>query len=380
MWVSECTKAYSRGRFVLLEGWFAIGGIVIATWIEFGMFYVTNSSVNWRFPIAFQSIFAIIILTFVPFLPESPRWLVKKDRIAEAGDALGKLDDLPTDSEVVTAELGLIQEGLQAEMDISSASPFSNGVTRNLNRTALAILINLLAQMSGVNIITFYSTTIFQEEGYSPTIARVISGCLQIWQFVAAGLAVLAIDRFGRRKLLLAAAIGMMISQAGLAGLTYSTVDLKNKAAAGASLLFYFGALFWFPVGLFLVPFIYAAEIAPLRSRSKVTAMSASVNWLFNFLIAEVTPIGFNTIGYKYYIIYACINAFTVAIVYFFFPETKGRTLEEIDEIFIQSNNVFDPVKMAKILPMGVALTTGNLKDIELEKAGIQNIENVDEI
>jgi hypothetical protein len=68
-------------------------------------------------------------------------------------------------------------------------------------------------------------------------------------------------------------------------------------------------------------------------------------------VIAEVTPVGFSTIGYKYYIIYAAINAFSVIVFYFFYPETKGRTLEEIDEIFVQSKTIFDPVRIARELP-----------------------------
>jgi MFS family permease len=220
--------------------------------------------------------------------------------------------------------------------------------------------------VAGVNVITFYSDTILQNQlGYNGTIARIISGCLQIWQVLAAGLAVLLIDRFGRRKLLISSAAGMMVSQACLAGLQS---DSSNKGASSASILFFFTALLCFPIGLFLLPFMYAAEIAPLRIRSKVTAMSAGINvstvslvhlqvansccqWLFNFMIAEVTPVGFTTIGYKYYIIYAAINAFSVVVFYFFYPETRGRTLEEVDEIFIQSKTIFDPVKVARELP-----------------------------
>lgn len=86
-------------------------------------------------------------------------------------------------------------------------------------------------------------------------------------------------------------------------------------------------------------------------------------------MIAEVTPIGFATIGYKYYIIYAVINAFSVVVFYLFFPETKGRTLEEIDEIFIQSKNVFDPVKEARILPFQeVVEAQGDAKTAEAER------------
>lgn len=155
--------------------------------------------------------------------------------------------------------------------------------------------------MSGVNVITFYSTTIFEQNlGYDHVLARIISSCLQTWQFFAATSAVFLIDRFGRRRLLLVAAGVMVIANAGLAGLQS---DASNTTAAGCSLIFYFLALAAFPIGLFLIPFMYASEIAPLRVRSQITAMSSAMNWLFNFLVAEVTPIAFDSIGWKYYLV-----------------------------------------------------------------------------
>jgi MFS family permease len=127
--------------------------------------------------------------------------------------------------------------------------------------------------------VTFYSNTIFQQIlGYDGTTSRIISGCLQLWQVCCATLAVFLVDRFGRRKLLLTAACGMAVSQAGLAALTkYAS---GNKSVAGATLLFDFMTLAFFPIGLFLIPFMYAAEISPLKIRHKVTAMSAATNWL----------------------------------------------------------------------------------------------------
>lgn len=344
----------------MLEGWFAIGGIVIATWIEFGLFYVKNNSVNWRFPIAFQGLFAIVVISLVLLLPESPRWLIKKDRSEEAAKVLAQLNGLSQDSEEVAQEVTIIQQSIMDEHVGHSDSPFAITKNRHLHRTVLAISVNILAQMTGVNIVTFYSTSIFQTDfHYSGTTSRIISACLQVWQFLCAGLAVLLIDRFGRRTLLISAAVGMAISQACLAGLSS---DLANKSAAGAAFFFYFGALFFFPIGLFLIPFMYAAEISPLRIRAKVTAMSASANWLFNFLLAEVTPVGFANIAYRYYIVYACISAFAAIVLGLFYPETKGRSLEEIDEIFLQSHSIWDPVRVARELPMHMPLDLEDIK------------------
>ncbi|KAJ5109804.1 hypothetical protein N7532_002449 [Penicillium argentinense] len=376
MYVSESSGADARGRMVLLEGWFAIGGIVLATWLEFGLYYVSENSVSWRFPIAFQGTFALVVVSCILFLPESPRWLARCGRMEEAADVLARMEDMPAASECVSQELEIIRQSLfkdEVDEETVSTSPFALTKNRHLHRTFIAVAVNILAQMTGVNIITFYSDTIFESDlGYSGTIARIITGCLQIWQFLAAGLAVLLIDRVGRRPLLLTAAAGMTIAQTCLAGLSS---DLSNTSAAGASILFYFMALFCFPIGLFLVPFMYAAEIAPLRTRAKVTAMSAAANWLFNFLLAEVTPVGFATIHWRYYIVYACISAFACVSFYFFCPETKGRTLEEIDEIFVESNSIFDPVRIAQEMPYQTDILA-HIDDTEKTGAKDELVEN----
>jgi MFS family permease len=159
--------------------------------------------------------------------------------------------------------------------------------------------------MSGINVITFYSNTILQHDlGYSPILSRIISSCLQTWQFFAATSAIFLIDRIGRRRLLIGGATLMAIANAGLAGLQ-SHKD--NATAAGCSLIFYFLALAAFPIGLFLIPFMYSAEIAPLRIRAQTTAISSGMNWLMNFLVAEVTPVAFDSIGWKYYLV-RCIH------------------------------------------------------------------------
>ncbi|KAI4763191.1 general substrate transporter [Aureobasidium sp. EXF-12344] len=375
MWVTECSNAHNRGKMVMLEGMFAIGGVTLAVWLDFGFFFLKNDSANWRFPIAFQAVFAIGIASLIFMLPgrfdvdSKNHPVLTRDRISsmkekyeDALKSLSRLNGLPEDSALLRQEVEVIRNAVSQEFVGASGNPFARTPNRHLNRTLIALGVNMLAQMTGVNIkltlsVTFYSNEIFQQIlGYNGTTSRVISGCLQIWQFCMATLAVFLVDRLGRRKLLMIGAAGMTIAQAGQAALIkYSHV---SKSVAGATLLFDFLALAFFPIGLFLIPFMYSAEIAPLRIRHKITAMSAATNWLFNFLIAEVTPIGFRTIGWKYYLCYMCTSATAFVFVYFFCPETKGRGLEDVDEFFMRSENALQVVRVARELPWDAGMSS----------------------
>ena len=156
------------------------------------------------------------------------------------------------------------------------------------------------------------------------------------------------VDRFGRRSLMLFSAGAMSACQICLTGLG-SLPD--NEAALKASVFFLYLYYFVYTLGFLGVPFLYASEVAPVHLRAAVCGISTAVSWLFNYLVVEITPIAFATIGYQYFIVYAAVNASAIPVVYFFYPETSGRSLEEIDEIFTASKSIMDPVKVAKRLP-----------------------------
>ena len=147
---------------------------------------------------------------------------------------------------------------------------------------------------------------------------------------------------------MLTSAASMSACQIALAGLGSQPT---NKACLRASVFFLWAYYFVYVLGFLGIPFLYASEVAPIHLRAAVCGISTAVSWLFNFLVVEVTPIAFTTIGYRYFIVYAVINASCFPVVYFFYPETAGRSLEEIDEIFAASNSFWDPVKVAKRLP-----------------------------
>jgi hypothetical protein len=99
----------------------------------------------------------------------------------------------------------------------------------------------------------------------------------------------------------------------------------NNKAALNAAVFFVFFYYICYTLGWLGIPFLYASEIAPARQRAQICGISTAVSWLFNFLVAEVTPIAFTDIGWRYFIVYCVLNATWVPIIFFFFPETKGE-------------------------------------------------------
>lgn len=140
----------------------------------------------------------------------------------------------------------------------------------------------------------------------------------------------------------------MSISMAILAGMT-AHVEIKACALVATVMLFVFNS--FFAVGWLGMTWLYPAEVTPLAIRAPANAISTTANWAFNFMVVMVTPVAFANIEWRTYIIFAVINAAMVPSVYFFFPETAGRSLEEMDEIFHKTTGPFDCVKIARELP-----------------------------
>lgn len=349
VWQSELSKPNKRGAHVVADGIYVGIGTSLALWIDFGLFFVKNSSVSWRFPLAFQIVISLIVMTFIFTLPESPRWLMKKGREQESREIIGALLDAEPDSEQVSSDISDIQHTLAISGEASWGDMLKMGEQRLFHRTILAATGQMFQQMCGVNLITFYATTIFQQYLKMNAVnSRVLSAAMTLTQPFGGLFAFFTIERLGRRALMLYSAAVMGGCMAILAGTNSAT---GNSAAMVVAVVFMFIFQFTFTVGYAGLTYLYAAEIAPLQLRAAISAVSTAAVWTFNFLLAEVTPVGFDTIKYRYYIIFAVINACIVPTIHFFYPETKGRTLEEIDEIFIRSNNILDPPRIARSMP-----------------------------
>jgi sugar porter (SP) family MFS transporter len=333
----------------MIEGALITCGIMISYWVDLG-FSFAPGSVAWRFPLAFQLVFCIFILIFIPFLPESPRWLVLKKREDEAREILAALADTDPSDFTVDNELVAIRETVEEMAKGTFADLFTMDKDRNLHRTILAYTNQMFQQISGINLITYYAAVIYGNLGMSSFMSRLLAALNGTEYFIASWPAVFLVERVGRRKLMLFGAVGQAGTMAILAGVN----STHKQGAQVAAVVFLFVFNTFFAVGWLGMTWLYPAEIVPLRIRAPANALSTSGNWIFNFLVVMITPVAFNTIGYQTYIIFAVINAFMVPCVYFFYPETAYRSLEEMDTIFHKVHGwkgVFTVVHQARVEP-----------------------------
>ncbi|CAI7576453.1 unnamed protein product [Penicillium bialowiezense] len=373
-WQSETTTPTLRGFVVMLQSTFLCTGLALAGWLEYGLTFV-EGSVTWRLPLAFPAFLCLISLSWAPVWPDSPRWLIKKGRIDEARDVLALLLDTEVTSEEVVRQIEEIEASLQETGKGSFKDIFRNGSGRFANRAFIAIATQMGQQICGANAITFYQTTIFKKFlGMKGSMPVLMSAVLFSWKVLIAPVGALIVDKAGRRKLLILAFGGMGICMAVMGGCISQT---NNKAAIDTAVVFIFLYVFFYVTGCIGLTYLYCSEIAPLAVRTQITGLSTGSSWLFNFLVVEVTPSGFSSLSWKYFIVFAAINLILlVPMVYFFFPETKNLHLEAIDNIFLDSKHIFQPVRAADKLRKHYREGTGGELSSE-EKASEIHKENV---
>ncbi|RMZ79772.1 hypothetical protein DV738_g3206, partial [Chaetothyriales sp. CBS 135597] len=311
--------------------------------IDFALYFADPHPVSWRFPLAFQIVFCVPILAFVMRLPESPRWLILKGLDEEAVSVLAALNGQPKESDFIRDEFQAIADTVLEESKGSFKDLFTMGENKHFHRVVLGYVNQMFQQISGINLITYYIPNVLENQvGLSSFNAKLIAACNGTEYFMASWIAVFTIEKIGRRKLMLWGLVGMSICMAILA----ATDSIGSSKSGIAETIFLFMFNTCFAVGWLGMTWLYPAEIVPLKIRAPANALSTTGNWIWNFMVVMITPVAFENIKYQTYIIFAVINAGIFPIVYFFYPETAYRSLEEMDAIF-QKSTVWTVVKVA---------------------------------
>ncbi|WVF72072.1 hypothetical protein IAT40_006884 [Kwoniella sp. CBS 6097] len=344
LYMSEIAPRKVRGAIVSGYQFCITIGLLLASCVCYAT-QDRNDTGSYRIPIAIQFAWALILGGGLLMLPESPRWYVKKGKLAQAAHALSRVRGQPEESTYIQEELAEIIANHEYETELipshswagSWANCFSGGFSNpgsNLRRTLLGISLQMMQQWTGVNFIFYFGTSFFKDLGtisnpflisLITTLVNVCSTPLSFW----------TIERFGRRPLLIWGAMGMFICEfiVGIIGVAKPNDDTITKVQiAFICIYIFFFASTWGPGA-----WVCIGEIFPLPIRSRGVGLSTASNWFWNCIISVITPYMVGTdkgnLGSRVFFIWGstCVLCFLYA--YFLVWETKSLTLEQVDRM-----------------------------------------------
>ncbi|EJT71405.1 hypothetical protein GGTG_10663 [Gaeumannomyces tritici R3-111a-1] len=335
--------AYPKERAVLTSLFnvaYYIGQILAA-----GICFGTNNlegNYGWKIPSWLQMFPSLLQMAFIFFIPESPRWLITKNRESEAFQILARYHaEGSHDSGFVRAEFAHMKKTIQLELDNSRRSYADLFATTGMRRRVIvSAAMGVFAQWSGSSLISYYLGDLLDMIGRTDSVFKQqINLSIACWSLVCGAAVALLARRFRRRPMFFVCAGGLLCVYAAWTvamerAVTARAAGSPDPVANGAVLFFIFAYKPFYAIGHNAITYTYLVEIWPFAQRSRGIAWYQLFSRTAGFFTTFVNPIGLESIGWKYLITYCCILAFELVFIYFMFPETSGRTLEELAFLF----------------------------------------------
>lgn len=355
-YTAEISPPQIRGRITsTLNTGIAIG-ILVAYWAQYGALRIQGNAA-WRLCFALQLIPGVVVGTIMFLRPESPRWLIQHGRHEQALQILADLHANGNVNDVVVrAEFEEIRVVVSLEKSSSAPSYLALLFGQEYRRrTALAMGEQCMQQASGANIVLYYAAKVFAQTGRTGTKAALLAnGISSALLLVATASLTVLIDFYGRRKpIFLGPAcmglclviVGSMLVGYGSPHFDHTTqavqFSFQNVAAGNSAVAFMFLFQVFFGGLSSSIPWTYQSEVFPVIARARGTSLSVATNYFTNFWLGLYIPSALNSASWKLYFIFAGIN-FTAAIIGFlFFPETTGKSLEELDLLFTTERTIW---------------------------------------
>lgn len=337
MYMSETAPRQIRGSMVSCYQLFITLGIFVADCINYGTEAEPNAS-SWRIPMGVGFLWSVIMAVGICFLPESPRWDYRRGNIDRARKTISGVYGTPQNHYEVNREV----REIKAKFDVERAGgdhPWYEVFTgpRMTYRVLLGVALQILQQLTGANFFFYYGTTIFEATGLSNSyVTAMILGAVN---FVCTFGGLYVVENFGRRKALIFGGFWMFACFMVFASVGHFALDQitpENTPGAGSAMIV-FACLFIAGYAMTWAPIVWCVvgELYPSRYRALAMGFATCGNWTFNFLISFFTPFITGDIDYQYGYVFAACNFAGSFVAYFFLCEHQGRTLEEIDTMYI---------------------------------------------
>ncbi|KAK2606435.1 hypothetical protein QQS21_003128 [Conoideocrella luteorostrata] len=336
---SECAHPKIRGLIVGIAQQMIGVGFIVSTWVGYGSHQMPDtSSFQWRFPLAFQALPAGLLCVGMIWLPESPRHLIATDRPEDALRILKKLHFDGSNEDWIQAEFTEIKMTIDTEKSITAPGwLIMFKVPQWRRRLMLGTLVQVFTQFTGINVIGYYQTIMYESLGFTGKTKLLVAG---IYNCVGpiANLFFIAflIDRVGRKRPLIFGTIAISIALICEGVVNSQNLDGSRHGLSIAGVAFLFSVSIIFSVSFGPVSWTYMSEVMPYQIRGKGCAFATGIgNWLVSTFWAQVSPIALGHLGWRFYFVFVAFNlVVTLPTICLLFKETKGKSLEEIDLMF----------------------------------------------
>lgn len=324
MYIAEIAPAHLRGRLVSFNQFAIIFGMLVVYFVNWG---ITNgkstewvNDIGWRMMFVSASVPAILFGILLFFVPDSPRELAFKNQEGKALEILGKINGVEKAKSILAEIKGAVEE---------SGSLLSYGGLV----LVIGILLSVFQQFVGINVVLYYAPSIFKSlvggNRDASMLQTVIMGFVNI---VFTVVAILTVDKFGRKPLLLIGSVGMAI---GMLAIGYLSLNNNIGVYILIFMIIYTASFMmsWGPICWVLI-----AEIFPNKIRGKAIAIAVAAQWIANFLVSSTFPALKSFSEGGTYILYGVMSVLSFVFVWILVPETKGKTLEEIEKIWTRKS------------------------------------------
>ncbi|MGJ9385482.1 D-xylose transporter XylE [Salipaludibacillus sp. CF4.18] len=335
LYISETSPANIRGRLVTLNNLAIIFGTLVVYFVNWRIVAGQSTSwihdLGWRYMFASEAIPALVFFLLLFLVPETPRYLISRNRDDEAMETLVKING----SKKVAQE---IYDDVKRSLNVPKGKIFSYGK----KVVIIGVLLAAAQQLIGINVILYYAPRIFANMGASAVDSMMQTVLLGVVNLVFVFIALTLVDKWGRKPLLLIGSIGMAVGMFGIAALSaQETMGISALLFILLYAAFYnlsFGPLVW----------VLASELFPNRIRGQVMAITVVANWSCNLLISSTFPSLLELSSVMTYSFYGLMCILSFVFVWKWVPETKGKSLEEIEKHW-QSDEPVAGVRHKKI-------------------------------
>jgi sugar porter (SP) family MFS transporter len=333
-YLSEISRPESRGLIGGISGAGIAFGSMLANWVGFACSYAPRGAVQWRLPLAIQIPWGVVMFAgLCTFMPDSPRQLIRAGRVGKARQEFVRIRrGMPQHD--VQAEFAHMKAQIEYEREREVTS--LKDIFRLFRRRAfVSIAVQTMTSLTGVNVIQYYQTILYKSLGINSHQILALAGVYGTCGFLANCLAIrYLLDQWGRRKMLLTGLASCALIQIYASVMQREFQDTGNRVGKGFAIL----GIYLFVVAYYgllnSTTWLYGVEVLPIALRAKIMGIASASHFIVNVGITEAGPAAFSTIRENYYYVFVGCSAFFFVIAWFFFQETRHKTLEEIAEAF----------------------------------------------